>query len=35
MANRPALGVFPGKDWPSRLKGVLLHEGVRCTTSNA
>ena len=28
IANRPALGVFPGKDWPSRLKGILLHERV-------
>ncbi|KZC14929.1 4-aminobutyrate aminotransferase, mitochondrial [Dufourea novaeangliae] len=28
MANRPALGVFPGKDWPSRLKKNMLKEGV-------
>ncbi|KAL0111466.1 hypothetical protein PUN28_012986 [Cardiocondyla obscurior] len=24
IANRPALGVFPGKDWPNRLKNILL-----------
>ncbi|KAG5346135.1 GABT protein, partial [Acromyrmex charruanus] len=24
IANRPALGVFPGKDWPNRLRDVLL-----------
>ncbi|CAK9829615.1 4-aminobutyrate aminotransferase, mitochondrial [Anthophora retusa] len=28
IANRPALGVFPGKDWPSRLKKILLHKEV-------
>ncbi|XP_058794257.1 4-aminobutyrate aminotransferase, mitochondrial isoform X2 [Phymastichus coffea] len=28
MANRPALGVFPNKDWPDKLKGVLLRDGV-------
>ncbi|KAL1132085.1 hypothetical protein AAG570_010043, partial [Ranatra chinensis] len=24
IVNRPALGVFPGKDWPEKLKSVLL-----------
>lgn len=28
IANRPALGVFPGKDWPDRLKDVLLQKEV-------
>ncbi|XP_053987505.1 4-aminobutyrate aminotransferase, mitochondrial [Hylaeus volcanicus] len=28
MANRPALGVFPGKDWPARLKKVLLQKEI-------
>lgn len=28
MANRPALGVFPGKDWPNKLKKILLKEEV-------
>ncbi|XP_076626677.1 4-aminobutyrate aminotransferase isoform X1 [Colletes latitarsis] len=28
IANRPALGVFPGKDWPHRLKKILLQKGV-------
>ncbi|XP_020282456.1 4-aminobutyrate aminotransferase, mitochondrial [Pseudomyrmex gracilis] len=28
MANRPALGVFPGKDWPSRLSNVLLQKEI-------
>lgn len=28
IANRPALGVFPDKDWPNRLKKVLLKKGV-------
>ncbi|XP_076656450.1 4-aminobutyrate aminotransferase [Halictus rubicundus] len=28
IANRPALGVFPGKDWPSRLKKVMLEKGI-------
>ncbi|XP_076242978.1 4-aminobutyrate aminotransferase [Calliopsis andreniformis] len=28
IANRPALAVFPGKEWPSRLKQVLLQKGV-------
>nr|XP_034171954.1 4-aminobutyrate aminotransferase, mitochondrial isoform X1 [Osmia lignaria] len=31
IANRPALGVFPGKDWPNRLKSVLLHKEVAPT----
>ncbi|XP_014245494.1 4-aminobutyrate aminotransferase, mitochondrial [Cimex lectularius] len=25
LANRPALGVFPGGDWPDKLKSVLLN----------
>lgn len=29
IANRPALGVFPGKDWPSRLHDVLLQKEVK------
>lgn len=24
LINRPALGVFPGKDWPSKLQSVLM-----------
>ncbi|XP_024944603.1 4-aminobutyrate aminotransferase, mitochondrial isoform X2 [Cephus cinctus] len=28
IANRPALGSFPGRDWPKRLKNVLLRKGV-------
>lgn len=24
IVNRPALGVFPGADWPSKLRDVLL-----------
>ncbi|XP_076750548.1 4-aminobutyrate aminotransferase [Xylocopa sonorina] len=28
IANRPALGVFPGKDWPRKLKKILLHADV-------
>ena len=28
IANRPALGVFPNKDWPNMLKKVLLRKGV-------
>lgn len=24
LINRPALGVFPGQDWPGKLKDVLL-----------
>ena len=24
LVNRPALGVYPGVDWPSMLKNVLL-----------
>lgn len=24
LINRPALGVFPGKDWPNKLKNVLM-----------
>ncbi|CAO1400490.1 unnamed protein product [Diamesa hyperborea] len=24
LINRPALGVFPGKDWPDKLKNVML-----------
>lgn len=28
IANRPALGVFPGKDWPDKLKKILLHKEI-------
>lgn len=28
IANRPALGVFPGGYWPKKLKDVLLKKGV-------
>ncbi|XP_034937989.1 4-aminobutyrate aminotransferase, mitochondrial [Chelonus insularis] len=28
IINRPALGVFPGADWPKKLKSVLLKPGV-------
>ncbi|XP_033326454.1 4-aminobutyrate aminotransferase isoform X1 [Megalopta genalis] len=28
IANRPALGVFPGKDWPSKLKKITLQKGI-------
>lgn len=28
IANRPALGVFPGKDWPSRLKKIMLQKEI-------
>lgn len=28
IANRPALGVFPGKEWPNKLKKVLLRKEV-------
>ncbi|EFN68248.1 4-aminobutyrate aminotransferase, mitochondrial [Camponotus floridanus] len=28
IANRPALGSFPGKDWPNRLKNILLKKEV-------
>lgn len=28
IANRPALGVFPGKDWPNRLKKIMLRKEV-------
>ncbi|XP_070162003.1 4-aminobutyrate aminotransferase, mitochondrial-like [Polyergus mexicanus] len=28
IANRPALGNFPGKDWPNRLKNVLLNKEI-------
>lgn len=24
LVNRPALGVFPGEDWPKKLKNSLL-----------
>lgn len=29
IANRPALGIFPGKEWPDKLKKILLHKEVR------
>ncbi|XP_050451462.1 4-aminobutyrate aminotransferase, mitochondrial-like isoform X2 [Cataglyphis hispanica] len=28
IANRPALGVFPGKDWPNKLRNILLNKEV-------
>ncbi|XP_011503754.1 PREDICTED: 4-aminobutyrate aminotransferase, mitochondrial [Ceratosolen solmsi marchali] len=28
IANRPALGVFPNRDWPEKLKNVLLKKGI-------
>lgn len=28
MANRPALGVFPGKEWPNKLKKIFLRKEV-------
>ncbi|KAK2587998.1 hypothetical protein KPH14_004074 [Odynerus spinipes] len=28
IANRPALGVFPGKDWPNKLRNILLRKEV-------
>ncbi|XP_015116761.1 4-aminobutyrate aminotransferase, mitochondrial [Diachasma alloeum] len=28
IVNRPALGVFPGGDWPKKLKSILLRPGV-------
>uniref|UniRef100_A0ABD2WNT5 (S)-3-amino-2-methylpropionate transaminase n=1 Tax=Trichogramma kaykai TaxID=54128 RepID=A0ABD2WNT5_9HYME len=28
IANRPALGVFPNRDWPEKLKSILLRKGV-------
>lgn len=31
IANRPALGVFPGKDWPNKLKRILLKKEVTHT----
>lgn len=24
LINRPALGVFPGEDWPDRLQNILM-----------
>lgn len=24
LVNRPSLGIFPGADWPEKLKSVLL-----------
>lgn len=24
LINRPALGVFPGEDWPHRLQSILM-----------
>ncbi|XP_011256388.2 4-aminobutyrate aminotransferase, mitochondrial isoform X1 [Camponotus floridanus] len=31
IANRPALGVFPGKNWPNRLRNILLNKEVAPT----
>ncbi|XP_029663736.1 4-aminobutyrate aminotransferase, mitochondrial-like [Formica exsecta] len=28
IANRPALGVFPGRDWPNKLRNILLNKEV-------
>lgn len=28
IANRPALGIFPGKEWPDKLKKILLHKEI-------
>lgn len=36
MINRPALGVFPGADWPDKLKNVLMSvapKGLPCITT--
>ncbi|XP_075220509.1 4-aminobutyrate aminotransferase [Lycorma delicatula] len=36
LVNRPALGVFPGEDWPDKLKNVLLSvapKGLRNVTT--
>lgn len=36
LINRPALGVFPGQDWPDQLKNVLMSvapKGLPCITT--
>lgn len=36
LINRPALGVFPGQDWPDKLKNVLMPiapKGLPCITT--
>ncbi|XP_044731610.1 4-aminobutyrate aminotransferase, mitochondrial [Chrysoperla carnea] len=36
LINRPALGVFPGADWPKKLQDVLLKvapPGMKCVTT--
>lgn len=36
MINRPALGVFPGKEWPNKLQNVLMPiapKGLECITT--
>lgn len=36
MINRPALGVFPGADWPAKLRHILLNvapKGLDCITT--
>lgn len=36
LINRPALGVFPGEDWPKRLQSTLMSvapKGLNCITT--
>lgn len=36
LVNRPALGVFPGEDWPDKLQNVLMSvapQGLDCITT--
>lgn len=36
LINRPALGVFPGEDWPKRLQSVLMAvapSGLNCVST--
>lgn len=36
LINRPALGAFPGEDWPQRLQSVLMAvapNGLNCVTT--
>jgi hypothetical protein len=32
IVNRPALGVFPGADWPKKLKNILLQVRLKTVT---
>lgn len=32
LVNRPALGVFPGSDWPQKLRDVLLSVSIKFIT---